>query len=309
MSNIEKQKDHYGSLIGLGAFTTFVGVNILNKYLFSTTAINTWHIAYWRGLSMFLANIGVCYFNGISILNVKREFSLVLFIRCILGGFALILNTLQYSLLSLSKGQAIYYTFPIWTVINGFLFLGEKVTKYDLIGIFSAFSGVILLIINREDAHASAFLKESPYGIPVALLSAYSLSMGDICSRKIGTNVSCYITPAYLGLALAIETSFIMMFIDPSQEAILSYNPHVIFILVCICVLSWTSYILLTKAYQLEKAARVAVLAYIQIVYSATIDVIFFGNRLKFVDIFGIILIVSGNFFVLLFKCLGIIKD
>jgi len=297
-----QQKNQYGSLVGLGAFSTFVCVNILNKYLFSTTAMNTWHIAYWRGLSMFLTNIAVCYFNGITILDVKKEFSFFLFIRCILGGFALILNTLQYSLLSLSKGQAIYYTYPIWTAINGYLVLGESITKFDFIGIFTAFSGVLLLIFNKQDTHTSAFLKESPWGIPVALLSAYTISIGEVYSRKIGNNISCYITPAYLGLALTIETSIVLIFIDPSQEAILSYNPHVIFILACICILSWTSYILLTKAYQLEKAARVSVLSYIQIVYSTSIDVIFFGNRLKFIDIFGIILIVSGNFFVLIFN-------
>ena len=299
----------YGSLIGLGAFCTFVCVNILNKYMFSTSAINTWHIAYWRGLFMFLLNIAVCKYNGVGCFDIKREYSTTLFFRCIFGSGGLILNTLQYNLLSLSKGQAIYYTYPIWTAINGWIFLGEKLTKYDIIGIASAFTGVLLLIFNRQTVQGAALHTESPYGVPVALSCAFIISIGDIFSRKLGNNVSCYITPAYLGLTLAIMTSCLLIFVDPSPAALADYSPRTIFVLGSIAVFSWISYLLLTKAYQLEKAARVAVLSYVQILFATTIDVIYFGNKLGFIDVVGCALIVSGNFLVLLLKCLGVIQS
>eukprot|EP00826_Nyctotherus_ovalis_P066521 TRINITY_DN9839_c0_g2_i5.p1 TRINITY_DN9839_c0_g2~~TRINITY_DN9839_c0_g2_i5.p1 ORF type:complete len:313 (-),score=39.93 TRINITY_DN9839_c0_g2_i5:93-1031(-) len=296
-----------GSFFGLLAFTVFGFVNIFNKYILATTHINTWHISYWRGLTMCLFNIIACLYFRISIFDIKREHSLTLFFRTFFGGAGQVLNTLQFGLLSLSKAQAMYYTYPIWTAIIGWLFLKERLNKYDIFSIVSAFTGVLILILNRNPNQQGAFKIESPYGVPVALVATFFISLGDVCSRKIGSHISHYVSPAYLGIAIAAMTSVLMLIVDPSAQAIQDYSLKNVGILGAICVLSWMFIVLITKAYQLEKAARVAVMVYIQIVFSTTVDVVYFGNTLGAVDAVGIVLIMAGNFLILVLKCMNVI--
>ena len=296
----------WGTIVGLTAFFFFVSTNIVNKFIFSTTNINTWHVAYWRGLFLCFINMGICNYQKIPVLEIKKECWGTLLLRSLVGGISVILNTFQYSLLTISKAQSIYYTYPIWTAINGWLLLGEKITRYDVMGIVSAFIGVLTLILNKQAPTSSSF-QESPYGIPVGLAAAWSISIGDVLSRKLGNGVSFYITSAFLGIMLAVEGAFFMTVVSPSLEAIHDYSLWTAFLLITVSVLSWIALTLLTKAYQLEKAARIAVLAYVQILVATAADVLYFGNRLSFTDILGCSLIVSGNFLVLILKCFDVI--
>jgi len=298
-----------GSCFGILSFTALAFVNILNKYLFGTTHINTWHISYWRGLTMFGFNLSVCLYQKISPFDIKKEYSTSLFFRALFGAAGQVMNTFQFALLSLSKAQAMYYTYPLWTAIISWVLLKERLTKYDILSILSAFAGVIILIFNRKTNEGNAFKVESPYGVPVALIGTFFIGIGDTYSRKIGNNISCYVTPSYLGLFLSMMNAFLILFIDPDFRAIKDYSLKTAMILVAICLLSWLFMLFLTKAYQLEKAARIAFMVYIQIVFSAAVDVFYFGNSLDALEVLGIVFIISGNFIVLLLKCMNVIQS
>lgn len=44
-----------------------------------------------------------------------------------------------------STSSCIYFTLPIWTAILAYFFLKEKINKYDIIQICSAFIGILII--------------------------------------------------------------------------------------------------------------------------------------------------------------------
>jgi drug/metabolite transporter (DMT)-like permease len=44
-----------------------------------------------------------------------------------------------------STASCIYFTLPIWAAILAFVFLNEKINKYDVLQIFSAFLGIMII--------------------------------------------------------------------------------------------------------------------------------------------------------------------
>lgn len=65
--------------------------------------------------------------------------------RGIFGFFSATSFFLAIDYLSLSMAVSLYYTSPILTAIICYFVLGEKLAKLEIVGIFSAMFGVILL--------------------------------------------------------------------------------------------------------------------------------------------------------------------
>jgi drug/metabolite transporter (DMT)-like permease len=66
--------------------------------------------------------------------------------------------------------------------------------------------------------------------------------------------------------------------------------------------------LLLSRAYQLEKAARVATINYLQIVTAFLWDFLFFNTKLKSTDIIGSVIIIFFIFIVTIARATGYIK-
>ena len=47
--------------------------------------------------------------------------------------------------LPISTASSIFYTQPIWTALFAWIAIKESVTKYDIISIFTAFLGVLII--------------------------------------------------------------------------------------------------------------------------------------------------------------------
>jgi drug/metabolite transporter (DMT)-like permease len=44
-----------------------------------------------------------------------------------------------------STASCIFFTCPIWTAVLALIFLKEKINKYDILQIFSAFVGILII--------------------------------------------------------------------------------------------------------------------------------------------------------------------
>lgn len=65
--------------------------------------------------------------------------------RCVMGVLSTFGLYLAIEVLPLSLAVTIYYTSPIFAAILCYLFLGEKLSKLEIISIFSSLFGMILL--------------------------------------------------------------------------------------------------------------------------------------------------------------------
>ena len=112
-------------------------------------------------------------------------------------------------LLPLSLAVTINYLSPIFTTIVCFIFLGERLAKLEILSIFSALFGVILLtkpdwifpsIQVQNEPHKNLTDFEYKFGISISLCGAISGAFAYMFCRKLGSALHPSIHPFYLSI-------------------------------------------------------------------------------------------------------------
>lgn len=136
------------------------------------------------------------------------------------------------SMLSSGRAAILGYTMPIWAVLAGLLFFGERISRASLIGIALALTGAMLLL-------SSEFSKLSgqPMGTVLALLAAASWGYGTVVMKRTKIEMPTisltfwmllFTTLAMTLMSLALEFDAIRM--PTSVEwATIIYNAVIIF--------------------------------------------------------------------------------
>ena len=126
-------------------------------------------------------------------------------------------------LMPVSIAAVLVHTSPIMTSIFSFLVLGEKLSVFDLIGIFVSLIGVIIisnpdLIVSFFDKNVGETIiskKEYPYftyGVISGILGSMSAGLAYLWMRKIGKKVNASLLPMYFGI-ISLFTSAIVLII------------------------------------------------------------------------------------------------
>jgi drug/metabolite transporter (DMT)-like permease len=66
-------------------------------------------------------------------LDVPRKFHHLIVIRSICGFLGFIGNVTSVKYMPISTASCIFYTCPIWTALLAFVYLKEKINKYDIL--------------------------------------------------------------------------------------------------------------------------------------------------------------------------------
>ena len=83
--------------------------------------------------------------DGKNVIDFPRPLGKYIFMRSIFGFLSSTSFYLSIDYLNLSMAVSLYYTSPIITAIICYFFLGEKIGKFEILGIFSAMFGVVIL--------------------------------------------------------------------------------------------------------------------------------------------------------------------
>ena len=104
-----------------------------------------------------------------------------------------------------------------------------------------------------------------------ALLGSCSSGFAYLMMRKIGQEINSAINPLYFG----IFTTFAGMIATSTVEhALTELDWPTVALLLLFCFFGWVAQVGVSKAVQLEKGGRVAVVLYIQVVMAFVFDVI-----------------------------------
>lgn len=90
----------------------------------------------------------------------------------------MMLSAFALTLLPAGRSSIIAYTMPLWSVVLGAIFLGERVSRLRLLGLGSGLAGLAVLI--GQDL---ADLGTSPLGTGIMILGAVSWSIGLILMK------------------------------------------------------------------------------------------------------------------------------
>lgn len=132
--------------------------------------------------------------------------------------FSLLYIGFKYA--DVTSGMIVYQTNAIFTLMLGYIILGERLTKHGLVGIIVCILGVSLILgMPQENTNV--------YGLLIIAGSAFMFAVGNICVRKLGpfdpvglnAVVSMIAFPSLLALSFVTESGQVESLYNASLEA------------------------------------------------------------------------------------------
>ena len=229
----------------------------------------------------------------ISYLDVKRKRISVwgnnrplLFARGTVGTLALMCVYYSVTTLPLAEATILQYVHPVFTALLAALFLKERVHFSTLICIVMCMLGLFVMVKPSINGNIASDLPL--FSVMMALLGALGSSVAYVIVRKLSQTEDSSVIIFYFPL-VALPTSTLLIgddFVFPDL--------FLTIMLVLVGVFTQVGQLGLTKAMRTEAAGKASAYSYIQIVFSALIGVLFFGEIPSAWSYLGGALIVSG---------------
>ncbi len=252
---------------------SFTLLNAVVKYL---AHFPTFEIVFFRSLGSFVLGTTIILGKGIDILGNRKSLMLL---RSVLGLTAMSLFFMSLKYLSVGTAVSLRYLSPIFAAIFAVLLLGEKLRLLQWPLFFIAFSGVIVLKgIDGNIDNTGLFL--------ILAASVFS-GLVYVAIRRIGQS----------DLPVVIVNYF--MFVGTVIGGVLSVfdwrrpigNDWLL--LLSLGVFGFFGQIFMTRAFQIAKTNMVAPLKYIEVIFTISVGVLWFGEIYTIWSLLGILMIVG----------------
>lgn len=199
-----------------------------------------------------------------------------------LGGYLgmnlFFIGTMQ---VSLSAAAIINKLSPFVVMILAYFFLKEKITKYHIIALLLALFGSWLVI---KPEFSSSIMP-----IIILLISAILSGIAFTSLKALGDKENEFtIVFHYSFISVVISIPFLLFsFVIPDLKSTL--------ILLSVGIFAAIGQIALTYAYKLAPASEVSVYDYSNIIFSSLIGYMFLKEKLDWLDILGIVIIIISS--------------
>jgi len=269
---------------------SFAFMSFFTKLMYMNSDINPFEAVYLRGVSIVILNYIYSKVINVDILKIPEHLEFTLWIRIFIGNIGICLNSLANKLLPISIANSLFYIYPIITGCGGFIFLKEKMSILEIVGMFTAFIGVLLIILSSQNDSKSLDKVPIYYYTP-PIIAAFTSSAVHLITRKMGCDVHFLINPTWLGVVQAIMLAPVWLYIRSNGSAWMP-SSSVIFYTCMACLGSWLGQIFMNKSLQIEKAGRVAAVGFLQIPILFFCDLFYFKLSIGWAVILGSILII-----------------
>jgi len=213
----------------------------------------------------------------------------VLFLRGLFGGTALFMffTTIQH--IPLASAITLHYLAPIFTAVIAWVILGERLVPLQWLFFLLSFIGVAMVKGFDERVEQIYFIT----GIASAIFSGCAYN----CIRKLKTSEHPLMVILYFPLVTIPVGLLYCVFYE--WKTPIGWDWWYLFL---IGILTQIAQLYMTKAYQLEEAARVASVSYIGIIYALGFGFIFFDEVFNLYVFIGIGLMLLGVILNVTFK-------
>ncbi|MBM7037039.1 DMT family transporter [Vibrio ulleungensis] len=252
------------------------------KYV-SEYGIPVFEIVAARALVSFILSYMDVKRKGLSVWGNNRP---LLLTRGLVGTLALFCVYYAVTTLPLAEATILQYVHPLFTAVIAYLFLKESIQASTVMSICLSIIGVAVMVYPNWDSSIAADLPL--FSVGVALLGALGSSVAYVIVRKLSRTEDPSVIIFYFPL-VALPVSLFAIgddFVMPSALITL--------MLVLVGIFTQVGQLGLTKAMQTEAAGKASAYSYIQIVFSALLGVVIFGELPTIWTIIGGGLIVSG---------------
>ena len=228
----------------------------------------------------------------ISYLDIKRKRislwgtnKLLLIARGSVGALALLCVFFSVTTLPLAEATILQYTYPAFTALLALVFLKEKVQRATLLCIALSLLGLVMMVQPGSDL---GFERLPWLSLSAALLGAFGSAIAYVLVRRLSQSEDSSVIIFYFPL-IALPLSLIFLgndFVMPSLEALV--------LLLLVGIFTQVGQVGLTKAMQTEYAGTVTAYAYVQVVFSVILGVVFFNEIPQAMTWVGGSLIIAG---------------
>ncbi|MBD0831991.1 DMT family transporter [Aestuariibaculum sediminum] len=239
--------------------------------------VNAYQIVFFRSFGSLFFTFGFLLKNKIPIIGKHNT---LLILRSVVGASSMLLFFMSVKYLSIGTAVSLRYTAPIFAAIMAVFLLRERVKPLQWLFFALSFIGVIVL--KGLDAHISG------KGLILVLIAAVLSGLVYVIISKIGNREHPAVIVNYfmviatvLGGVLSINN-----WISPKGTEWLFLG--------ALGVFGYLGQIYMTKAFQIASTNIVAPLKYIEVVFTATIGVMFFQEVYTLWNLLGIALIIGG---------------
>ena len=221
-------------------------------------------------------------FRGLEF-NVNKEDRKLLFLRIITGTISLAFSFYTLKFITLADSTILQKLSSVIMLIISHYFFNEKFTKYHLVGLVTAFLGVVFIIKPVSSSMNIGYI----LAIFSAILTAISYSSIRAIGRR--GNLDPMLIVFYFSLLSC------MMFFPFMLVSIPSITPRHLYTLLAIGLFGSIGQYGITFAYKFASSKEVGVFEYSQVIFSSLLGIVFLNEIPDIYSVIGYILIVLAG--------------
>ena len=260
-------------------------------------------IVFMRGLvALPLMFVYVHFDSGFATFKTNRPWLHALRAVTMFGSY--IAYYLALPVMPLTTAVALFFTAPLFITALAVPMLGESVGWRRWMGLAAGFVGMLVIL-------RPGFADIEPAAL-LAIVAALTYALAQLMGRKLGATDSASVMSFYMGfvfvymggmLGLAFGSGEFADGSNPSWDALLgAWSPPAlteIALIVTIGVTSAIGFVLLTQAYRIGEANKVAPFEYTMMIWATLFGFIFFGTVPDGYTLLGAGLIAASGIYVL----------
>jgi drug/metabolite transporter (DMT)-like permease len=274
----------YGIRMMIWAGLTFAMMNVAVKLL---PGIPSSEIVFFRALVSLVLSAYFVRRKRIPFFGTNKK---VLLLRGLFGTTALMLFFYTIHVLPLASAMVIHYLSPIFTAVIAHFFLKERLRFSQVFFFIVSFTGIV--IMKGFDERLDWL--DVAAGVGAALLSGVAYN----CIRKLKFSEDSQVIILYFPMvAFPITLAYTLLgpgWVTPSMNEL--------GMLILIGVLTQIAQYFLTRAFQSERAHKVAAVSNLGVIYALGIGYFLFNETYSKYTILGMFLVVAGVIFNVIYK-------
>ena len=215
----------------------------------------------------------------------------LLFLRGLSGGLAMNCFYASIQRLLISEAMALLFLNPAIVAVLAFFILRESITIYGILGCISSMIGMVFVVQPPIFGDEYSWTSSRQWGVGFGVMSAFLAATAYISIRKIGKKEKP-LTIAVWFHSTALLLSIIGLALPSTNKIMPSVVDWTCMILIAPC--SFFAQLLISRGFQIEKAALGSAVNYLQVFFGAVLGLLLFGEPISLLALFGILLIFAG---------------
>lgn len=222
----------------------------------------------------------------------KRDIPVFLLLSFIYPTVYFIAESLGLTMINASLGAVMVSTIPLFVPVGAYFLLKEKVTRMNILGILISFSGVVIVILNRDFS-----INANPTGILLMIVAVFCAVGYTLLVKKLTERYSAYSITTYQNIFGTLMFLPLFLIFDLKDFTGIQHSPKAILNLAYLAIFgSSLAFIFFNNSIKTIGATRTETFTNLIPALTAVFAWFMLGEELGWKKIIGIAVVLTGLF-------------